>query len=118
MKHYWIKLLTQSGVHEVLYSEEYELEIFIKNISRKYGSFITISVDEFTGRFIDKVVNLRKQEQTDIKPFMITYDLYRIDDDKFEVTRTDGGKILVASCSLKQLMIAIRDKAFSDLPWE
>ena len=116
MKHYFIKLLTQKGPKEVIYSDGEDLEQFTNMIVEKYGTFITLSSDQFEHPLISKIYHLQVNTEIEIKPFMITYNIYRMKEDKFEITRTDS-EILNAYANLKELMIAIRDNKFSELTW-
>ena len=60
-----------------------------------------------------KIKNLKIGESLEIRPFMITYEIYKVDINTFEVTTTDHA-INQATCNLKELKNAIKT-GFSNL---
>ena len=117
MKYYSLKLLTQRGPKELIFSEEQDIKEFTNNVIRWYGDFITLSSDEFEHPIIDRIFEMSVEDSIEVKPFMITYNIWKRNEIDFEVVRTDG-EINTAVCSIKELMLAIRDNKFSELKWE
>lgn len=119
MKHYAVKILTQSGVTTLIHSEEDSLFKLEHDTKSKFGTFITMSVDEFEDPSIDEISYLNEGQSVDIKPFgLVTYTVYKIKHHaELEIDCTaDGWK--KAKCTMHEFMLAIRANSFNSLKFQ
>lgn len=121
MKHYILKLVTQHhGPVTLVYSDNKDLAEFIEEVKNDHGEFIQLSIDEFEHPIIDQVIELEPGEAIDIKPFIVTYTVYKNPYppyDKLEIdTTADGWK--KGKCTLYEFMLAIRSGTFKSIDFK
>lgn len=114
MKHYSLKLLLQSGVKRFNYCSIHSLENFKKQIIEDYGDFIQLDVDEFEHPLLDKVYGMKKGETIEVKPFMVTYNIYKENNNSFQIdTTSDGWK--TGSCNWYEFMLGVKSGSFNNI---
>ena len=121
---YWIlKLLTQRGIIEIIYSFEKDLDSFIENCQEKYGSFIQLNSEEIVSRnemeseMFEQLLNLDEGGNLDYKPFLITYSIEKDHCANVKVHDFSTGNGCYAECTMPEFFRVISAGNLSLLKW-
>ena len=121
---YWIlKLLTQRGVIEIIYSFEKELDDFTHDCQEKYGTFIQLNSEEIVpaheiqSEMFQELLDLEEGCNLDYKPFLITYSIEKNHCGNVKVHDFSTGNGCYAECTMPEFFRVMSAGNLSQLKW-